>query len=369
MGSPSLFPGVILPDPPPAVLTSLDPIETSGTGQDIEELDWRDLSPGQRQKWRDAVYSGPPAQRGEIEHRHGDWLLWRSMVQQAMADCSLPEARRWRFDNCGANAWIECATDNGEARLRANFCHDRFCLPCACDRARRVCRRIAPLAAGKKAVFVTLTLRHRGDSLHLQISRLLKSFNRLRKTPFWHNSVTAGLSVLEVKRSKDGQDWHAHLHAICLSQWCDQSALRDEWQRITGDSNVCNVKLIRDEREVSQYVTKYATKPFDPSIFQKRDWLQEALLAMRGRRMFTFFGDWYNLADDERQDDQREWRAVAPLLKVLREAQDGQAWAQALLAALQRRDWPTSATTRPQFVSCGVAVPEHSDCAPAFSSG
>jgi hypothetical protein len=81
-------------------------------------------------------------------------------------------------------------------------------------------------------------------------------------------SILGSFQTVEIKRGKNSGLWHPHTHmvAFCDSMPCQYEASR-EWQEITGDSYVVDVRKIRAENEqelldalceVCAYLTKFS---------------------------------------------------------------------------------------------------------------
>ncbi|MEQ8054133.1 hypothetical protein, partial [Xanthomonas hortorum] len=113
--------------------------------------------------------------------------------------------------------------------------------------------------------------------------------------------------------------WHPHVHAVWLAlDEPDQFALRREWEEITGDSFMCDVRPIQavrrqpDDQEESAVVDPYA-KGF-AEVFKYALKAAElpphvaldAYTVLRGRRLVRSFGVFYGVpepANDELADD------------------------------------------------------------------
>jgi hypothetical protein len=171
----------------------------------------------------------------------------------------------------------------------------------------------------KSLRFITLTLKHGVGPLKTQIDRLGTCFTRLRHRKLWQSAVGGGASFVEIKRSKDGRHWHPHLHIVVEGRYLAQSALSADWLAVTGDSYVVDIRMIRDAAKVGSYVVKYASKPLDRSLYANPDWLDEAMIALRGRRLVATFGSWSHLALTAAGDDPGDWEFVATLDDVVEE--------------------------------------------------
>lgn len=271
-----------------------------------------------------------PQTLGEF-FRHSGWAPTRRKVWQALRAAETPHSRQSAFASCGG--WcrlVRSRTDPTQVRLAASCCHDRFCLPCAASRSRVIAANVLPLVQRRQCRFVTLTLRHRVEPLAASIDRLYKSFKALRKHPLWRGTQRGGVAFLEVKRSRDRLTWHPHFHVLTQGAYIDGVRLRQLWHSITTDSHVVDVRLVRDSSQVLSYVTKYASKPFDPSLFDNPDALVEAITALSGRRMAATFGLWRGLQMTEKPTED-VWEDLGALEDHLYAAARGDAQARALV--------------------------------------
>lgn len=114
---------------------------------------------------------------------------------------------------------------------------------------------------------VTLTVKD-GPDLEERFKHLHKAQRELwKRKQRGRGSVLDGVHgavwSYEVKRGSGSGQWHPHLHMIALAENApDQDELRAEWQAITGDSFMCDVRAIEQADPVSGFleVFKYAVK-------------------------------------------------------------------------------------------------------------
>jgi len=282
------------------------------------------------------VLYGPPIWREEEEFRHSGWRPRRQIIMAAMTRCCLPTARQERFARCGANCWIERSPCTDRVRVRANFCHDRWCQPCANARSLVIAENLRQALTDEPHRHVVLTLRHSPIPLAKQVDRLYSCFRRLRSSRLWGESTAGGAVFLEVKIGRDGA-WHPHLHVVSQGQYIPQSALSAEWLSITGDSDNVWIELIRDGEKLRRYITKYASKPLEPGIVNDLVKLDELIRALHGRRLCSTFGSWRGIALEGRLEDADDWQPVCQLIDLVRAKAAGEPWAVALW--LRLRPW------------------------------
>jgi len=173
------------------------------------------------------------------------------------------------------------------------YCGNRFCPVCSYSRQHRVRERIkfmisnVPYLNTHGIKFLTLTLKNLPD-LPKMVDLLLKYFRKLRATKFWKKHVLGGAFVIEVTGSHD--DWHAHIHAVIQANYMQRKTLQQIWERISGSWNV-DIRMLHKDKAIN-YLTKYLTK----TSVQTND-LMDVAFALKGKRMFSPFGQWYSISN------------------------------------------------------------------------
>lgn len=266
--------------------------------------------------------------------RHSGWKADRDRVYRSLQRTGQPSHRIDEFETCGDRVYVlQNKTDDSRFTLAGSGCHDRFCLPCAQCRSRLIARRVIAKIEGSEARFLTLTLRTGAEPLADSLDRLYTAFAALRRSRLWRTRVSGGVAFLEIKWMPETQRWHPHLHVLTQGLFIPHGDLKAEWHRVTGDSTVVDIRLARNLAKVGEYVTKYASKPFNSSFLADDDRLDEAVLALKGRRLATTFGDWrgYPLT---LPDDDREWHVLGTLQQVAWQAQQGDSVSRSAMASL-----------------------------------
>jgi hypothetical protein len=275
-----------------------------------------------------------PATDVETAFRHGDWEEERRAVDAALVAASVPAARLAKFRACGAGCCVEYSQTAGTFRVRAFYCHDRFCLPCARSRAKKIEAALLDLTQGDKVRFITLTLARTDEPLQTRLSHLLKSFKRLRRQEFWKRGVRAGTAVVEITRGEHGDHWHVHLHALIVGTWVDQRELSAGWKEATDGSIIADIRLIRDRSSGVAYVAKYAGKAWSRQVLEDPDALIECVLALRGKRLLINFGDWHGRREVLCKVEHFDWKRVGWLNHIYADAVERKPWAVGLLQSL-----------------------------------
>lgn len=273
----------------------------------------------------------------EKAHRHDSWAGRRAMIEVAMEQMNAPAKRLERFRCCGSGCVVQWSEELQRHRMSANYCHDRLCIPCGQARSRIIARNLRDKIGKDPFRFFTLTLKHANVPLSTQISRLLTCFRNLRSQEVWKSTQKGGAAFLEIKRARNGKEWHPHLHIVAVGTWIDQYALSNAWLATTGDSSIVDVRFCREESEVCSYVAKYASKPLDSTVFENADWLLEASIALKGRRLCTTFGGWRGSELSATPEDPGDWQSIASLAEIYQARNRGELWAAGILKSLAQK--------------------------------
>jgi len=270
--------------PPP--FTHLDPPETP-VGQQTVSISFNDP---------------PDPTTLQATFRHSGWARQREQVHAALERTQAPWERRAAFAHCGCYFWImRHKIDPVRFKVIPDHCRDRFCIPCGLARQATIRDNLAKHLLPEPHRFLTLTIRSTGEPLAQLIDHLYRSFRRLRQRPLWKRRVRGGAAFLEMTYNADTGGWHPHLHCILEGLFIDRRHLTELWKESTRDS--CNLSLmyVRSTKSIIHYVSKYATKPLPASLMEVPELVDEAVLALAGRRLLLPFGRWARwklLADD-----------------------------------------------------------------------
>lgn len=247
---------------------------------------------------------------------HSDWQPTRERVYVALMAAGRPAVRVERFRCCGAAPRLFVAED--EAKLHAQFCHDRWCQTCQRRAAAHVRQQLMTAFRPGDTRLVTLTLRHGDTPLKAQIKRLRTSFQALRRDPVWSRNCDGGAAMVEVIIGRDGR-WHPHLHILVVGRWMDQRELSRAWHSITGDSSIVDVRACSDDGHAVVYVSKYLTKPVSHDIYRDPRKLAEAVQALHHVKMLSSFGTWKHIRLRKREPDPdpARWRCVGSPADIL----------------------------------------------------
>jgi len=199
-----------------------------------------------------------------------------------------------------------------ELRLvKAQTCKQHLLCPfCAMRRSGKFVAKNLPkvettVAANRSriAALVTLTVKN-GPDLRERFNHLRAAHRRLNQrrrdtlkgkgSSEWAK-VAGGITSYEFTKKDEG-DWHPHIHAlVLLDDYIDQKALSAEWEAITGDSFIVDIRKIKpketnagglDIASALLEVCKYALKFHDMTL--PDTW--HAYQTLRARRLVDSFG-------------------------------------------------------------------------------
>lgn len=285
-----------------------------------------------------------------IIFRHTGWAHDRRRVYDALLRTHQPCARIHDFTECGKYAYVFQSVQDPEVyTLGGSTCHDRFCLPCGRERSRIIASNVKLKLDGKPARFLTLTLRSDTEPLHQLLAKLTRDFTSLRRTKLWQRRVTGGVAFLEVKWLAATNRWHVHLHALLQGRYVPREELSKLWLKITGTSDVIDIRIVQDEAHCTHYICKYASKPLDRTVVVVPLRLDQAIVALKGKRLCLTFGSWrgYKLTEPP---ESGTWVQLGTLEEIITQAEDGNLQAQTALTALRVEYAPSTRAPPPNAV-------------------
>lgn len=272
---------------------------------------------------------------GMSHFRHSGWANDRRRVYDALRLTHVGSSRLQAFRECGQHPFVyECEERPGEYTLGGSTCRDRFCLPCSRDRSRLIAQNVLEQIGTRQGRFVTLTLKSTAEPLDVLLARLTSSFTKLRRTKLWRNKVVGGVAFIEVTWTCRTQSWHPHFHCLVEGRYLPRRELSQAWHLITGDSYITDIRFARDNAHVTHYITKYATKPLDHSVLVEPTHLQEAILALKGKRLCLTFGTWRGVCLTRSREDET-WIQIGSLAELLHKATQNDPAAQVILRKLE----------------------------------
>lgn len=194
----------------------------------------------------------------ELAGKKKSQALINQQLHEAGADPKLME-KLW---TCGS--WLhfrEYFEENETVLKSANFCKRHLlCRACAARRAGKMIQAyqdkvehvVSTHPGPLIPVMITLTVKNGSDlkerinHLKLARSKMLQKrrahINNPSRPVVQYNKVQGSVRSVEITKSKSGE-WHPHVHEFALlSEYIDREQLSAEWQSLTGDSKIVDVR-------------------------------------------------------------------------------------------------------------------------------
>jgi hypothetical protein len=228
------------------------------------------------------------------------------------------------FDNfidCRNRAWFSVSIETRKVRVATNSCRLRWCPLCSQALTRYRTHSISEwLESQGTSRFLTLTLKHSDLELSEQIDLLYYYFGRLRKIKYFNQVVTGGIWFFQIKRSKRTGEWHPHLHCLVTGSYIIHPRLSKIWEQITQGSTVVDIRTIREEKSVVDYVSRYSSRPALLAEYSGPD-RSEIFDAMHGRRLCGKWGTGRSCSlSPSKTIDLSEWRKVGTWRSIVTRA-------------------------------------------------
>lgn len=167
-----------------------------------------------------------------------------------------------RFENCHTFATFAWHRDTGRIVVLANSCHLRFCPLCNQARSASISQNVEIWLDNQvHPKLVTLTLRSSDDALSDQLNRLYAAFSRLRRRKLFRDATPGGIWFFQVTYNEQLKQWHPHIHALTAGKFIPQGELSRQWEQITGDSNIVDIRAINRNIDAARHAARYATMP------------------------------------------------------------------------------------------------------------
>jgi hypothetical protein len=136
---------------------------------------------------------------------------------------------------------------------------------------------------------MTLTIRHSSAPLSHQITSLYHAFQKLRKLRDFKDLVFGGVWFFQIHVGKSDGLWHPHLHCLIDGLYIPQRLLSDLWKSCTSGSSVVDIRAVKDEKKIAEYVARYSARPSFLSLLND-DNAVELVQALHGRRLCGKWG-------------------------------------------------------------------------------
>lgn len=209
----------------------------------------------------------------------------------------------YKLKSCGDYLVFRDYFTVSKVRLHAAyFCKKHLLCPfCAIRRGAKMLKayldRLQVILSDEpdlKPYLVTFTVKDGEDLLerfdHLQ--RSLQKLHKYRHLDRGHEvqKCVGAVWSYEFKRGKGSSLWHPHVHAVWLCrEKPDQEKLVQQWQHITGDSFIVDVRPFHDDQsvvggflEVFKYAVKFSDLPLEDNF--------QGFELLTGKRLIAAFG-------------------------------------------------------------------------------
>ena len=203
----------------------------------------------------------------------------------------------------------ECGTFLGANKdnkiVKANFCKNRLCPVCnrrySAQKWLKMKNITEKIKIEFKPVFAFLTVTVKNvtsAALNSEISKLMKSIDRMHKTALWKNNVLGFFRSLEITYNADTNTYHPHYHYVLAlhEHYTGNMVSTYEWRKLWERSarldytSQINIQLINEDLDGGiAEVAKYAVK-ISSVIKHGKEPLKTIIQAIKGRRLISYGG-------------------------------------------------------------------------------
>jgi hypothetical protein len=194
------------------------------------------------------------------------------------------------LDSCRRRAWFVRHKETGQVRVVSNACRLRWCPLCSRAHQNLIEHNVKDwLKEAKQPKFLTLTLKHTEAQLAHQVDNLYRFFLRFRRLKEIRKSLHGGVWFFQIKRSESDYLWHPHLHCIIDADYMPHALLSKLWLRTTIGSSVVDIRSVKDDDTIAEYVARYCARPSELKHLGQFD-CYELISSMHGRRLCGTWG-------------------------------------------------------------------------------
>lgn len=236
----------------------------------------------------------------------------RALEIYAAVDGSFGGKFSSRLQQCRKVAFFYQNKATKKLRVQSSRCKLRWCPIC-----RDVSRMIVTTATEKWLrcqkfpKMITLTLKHSDDPLNLQIKRIYDCFKKLKTRSIFQRLITGGVWFFQLKFNHTTEQWHPHIHCLVAGHFVPHNQLKSVWRKLTGDSDIVDIRPVKDLEGCANEVARYATSPADITAVNEQRAL-EIYYATKHRRICGSWGTARSITlSPQPQDDDDMWDRVA----------------------------------------------------------
>lgn len=210
----------------------------------------------------------------------------------AYADCDRLDGTKKTdlLDSCRRRAWFVRHKETGSVRVVSNACRLRWCPLCSRAHQNLIEHNVKDwLKETPNPKFLTLTLKHTEAPLAHQIDNLYRFFLRFRRLKEIRKQLKGGIWFFQIKRSESDYLWHPHLHCIIDADYIPHALLSKLWLRTTISSSIVDIRSVKDDDTIAEYVARYCARPSKLEHLSQFD-CYELISSMHGRRLCGTWG-------------------------------------------------------------------------------
>lgn len=231
-----------------------------------------------------------PVEYRTLRSRHCEAELLRTEMLYQAIDLAEGSQRADKLRECRTLAWFARHSDTGKIRVISNACRLRWCPICSNARSMFLVSQVHEwLKSVKKPKFLTLTMKHTNASLEHQIKWLYAHFRKFRQNRKISEKIHGGIWFFQLKRAKSTDEWHPHLHTVIDAEYIPQAELSSIWKATTGTSSIVDIRAVRSNEKVAEYVSRYCSRPAKLSDYTEQEAI-EIFTVFHGRKLCGTWG-------------------------------------------------------------------------------
>lgn len=206
-------------------------------------------------------WATPNSYRELLAREHAAEIQAASFLYQAIDDFENSD-KTTLFNNCRTNSWFVRHEVSGEVRIASNSCKLRWCPMCQKARQNFITSQVDSwFCRVDYPKMITFTLRHTSSPLKNQVDFLYKCFQKFRKRKFVKSRLQGGVWFFQIKKSKDGTEWHPHIHCLVDSHYMDRKKLSQLWAEVTHGSTVIDIRSVLNVSQCVKHIARYCATP------------------------------------------------------------------------------------------------------------
>lgn len=232
--------------------------------------------------------------------KHNEFRIERQILADVLIKAGhLKEAESVR--KCGERFIAYKAECCGDTLAYPVSCGHRLCPVCMVKRSVKLSSKVEKLIKKmENTKHIVLTAKNVPKIDKAYFKWLRECFVKLRHRDIFSKCV-GGFYSIETTYNSKLKNWHVHIHIVIDVPYILKSDLSEVWKEITGNSYIVDIHEIKNPLEVAREVAKYVVKPGD--FLQDSKLVHEYLKAVRGMRLVSTFGKYYNMSLDEDEED------------------------------------------------------------------